>query len=158
MRKSIFSNRVRQYGRDMCKISYSTYLKKHRLNELNDVNSDFMLSDAEFEEYIKFSKHEDETNYGFIVGDIIKINSDYLCAHHKYFENFEMKILKLDNDRKPGLVYLKIDMSKLSKKLKKELDLVITYYPEDFKFINTDALFDFNNCILADCILIKSIL
>lgn len=157
-KKTIFSNRKRQYGRNIFKISYDDYLKKHKLNELNDTTSDFMLTDLEFEEYSKFSKFEVDTNYGFMVGDIVKIKSYYLSGHHREFKKFEMEILSLDNDHIPGLVYFKIDMSKLKKKIKKKLDLTIEMYQDDFKFVNDDALFNFNNCILSSCILVKSII
>lgn len=157
-KKTIFSNRKRQYGRNIFKISYEDYLKKHKLNELNDTTSDFMLTDLEFEEYSKFSKFEVDTNYGFMVGDIVKIKSYYLSGHHREFKKFEMEILALDNDHIPGLVYFKIDMSKLKKKIKKKLDLTIEMYPDDFTFVNDDALFNFNNCILSGCILVKSII
>jgi len=158
-KKNIFSNRKRQYGRDMFKISYRNYLKKHKLDKLNDVTtSDFILTDLEFEKFLKFEEYEDNSNYGFLVGDIIKIKSYYLCAYHETFNIFEMEILKIDNSRNTGLAYLKINTTKLEKKLRNKLDSVIKMYPNDFTVVNDDVMFSFNNCILSDCILIKSII
>jgi len=162
-KKSVFSKRKRTYGRNMFKTSYSHWMEKTHLNDNYSTTGDYILSDLEFEEFLKFTKYEEQINYGFIIGDVIQLDpkvEDSLCGHWKEFVDFELTIEKIDNNHKPGLVTFEIESNKHNDKLKKKLNESIAKYPDNFENVNNNPAnytIELNNSILADCLLIKSI-
>ena len=162
-KKSVFSKRKRPYGRNMFKSCYNHWMKKTHLNENYSTTGDYVLTNLEFEEFLKLAKYEDTSNYGFIIGDVIQIDprvTDSLCGHWKNFVNFELTIEKINNNHKPGLVTLEIQPNKHNDKLKKKLETSIEKYPDSFKNVNnhpTHYTVELNIDILTNCLLIKSI-